>query len=261
MFLYYLMKKINISLIQIVVFASVLALYMGRVSAANMTSTKYSIIDDSVNFGGTENSTSSSYNVSDTLGEVGSGFSSSTNYGISAGYRNMQSSFISISSITGMSLPDITGLGGENTMGSTSVTVITDNPAGYQLMINADTSPALRDPVRTSYFSDYSPSGSSPDYFFTVPSGQSEFGFSPEGPDIIPRFIDNGSACSIGAYDTQYRCWDGFSTTTKIIAEKNTPNMPAGSVTVIEYKAAVGPNKIQDSGSYRAGISITAVSL
>jgi hypothetical protein len=52
-----------------------------------MSSTNYSINWDSVNSGGIDDSSSTNYLLRDTLGEQATGYSSSTNYEISAGYR------------------------------------------------------------------------------------------------------------------------------------------------------------------------------
>jgi hypothetical protein len=267
------MKKINPSLIQFIVAGYALfavistayglsALITGTAYAANMNSSNYSIADDSVNFGGTENSTSTSYSLSDTMGEVATGISSSTNYVLGAGYRHLQSSYISISSSPDMALPDITGMGGEDSLGASSWRVITDNVAGYQIMIRADTSPALKDASTGAFFSDYVPmAGANPDYFFGVPADKSYFGFSVEGQDILGRFRDNGSVCNAGSFDTQDRCWDGFSVSDKTIAERSSSNHPLGTITTVKYKVGIGTNKIQESGAYSTNITVTAVTL
>lgn len=52
-----------------------------------MTSTNYQINWDSVNSGGDDISTSTNYQLHDTVGEQATGISSSTNYSVSAGYR------------------------------------------------------------------------------------------------------------------------------------------------------------------------------
>lgn len=52
-----------------------------------MTSTNYGISWDSLNSGGLDVSTSTNYGLKDTIGEHATGYSSSTNYQISAGYR------------------------------------------------------------------------------------------------------------------------------------------------------------------------------
>lgn len=52
-----------------------------------MTSTNYGIHWDSVNSGGTDDGTSESYKLRDTVGELGTGIGTSENYQLSAGYR------------------------------------------------------------------------------------------------------------------------------------------------------------------------------
>jgi len=52
-----------------------------------MTSTNYQINWDSINSGGSDIGTSTNYSFRDTVGEQATGFSTSTNYTISAGYR------------------------------------------------------------------------------------------------------------------------------------------------------------------------------
>ena len=54
---------------------------------AAMTSTNFEIRFDSLNSGGTDNSTSTNYGMYDTLGEQGTGYATSTNYSLHAGYR------------------------------------------------------------------------------------------------------------------------------------------------------------------------------
>ena len=57
--------------------------------AAVMQSATYQIQSDSLNIGGTENSSSASYKVSDTVGETGTGLLSSALYILKAGYRQV----------------------------------------------------------------------------------------------------------------------------------------------------------------------------
>lgn len=52
-----------------------------------MSSTQYQINWDSVNSGGTDDSTSTNFQLRDTIGEMGTGLSASQNYQLSAGYR------------------------------------------------------------------------------------------------------------------------------------------------------------------------------
>ncbi len=66
---------------------SIVSLFLVPLQLFAMTSANYSIVTDSSNSGGTENSSDGSSLISDSLGEVGTGFSSSPNYFLYAGYR------------------------------------------------------------------------------------------------------------------------------------------------------------------------------
>ena len=55
-----------------------------------MNSTNYQINWDSINSGGTDYSSSSNYELNDTVGGEGTGYSSSSNYRMHAGYRQNQ---------------------------------------------------------------------------------------------------------------------------------------------------------------------------
>ncbi len=55
--------------------------------SASMTSANFQINFDSINSGGTDFSSSSNYQINDTLGEQGTGYSNSDNYLLHAGYR------------------------------------------------------------------------------------------------------------------------------------------------------------------------------
>ena len=247
------------------IFISLLVLFifsMGMEVFA-MSSAKYKIDTDSVNFGGTEDSTAGSLYLSDTFGEVGTGMSSSSKYSISAGYRMLQSSYISISAASDVFMPNMSGLSQNQSDSAESWVVKTDNAAGYELLVKSVTSPALKS-VEGAFFSDYAPSvPSTADYLFNVPSADSVFAFSPEGQDISQKFLDNGpgNTCGVGIFDTSDRCWDGFSTSDKVIATRSSSNHPDGTMTTIKYRTAIGNNKIQDAGTYTSTIIITAVVL
>lgn len=223
-----------------------------------MSSGSYKVESDSVNFGGGDSS-SASYGLSDTLGEVGTGQSDSSNYRMQAGYRQMLVSYLSLSSITSVTLsPSIGGVSGGTSDGSTSFTVITDNPAGYTATIKASSSPALVSGANS--FADYVPAGSDPDFTFSVSANDSEFGFSPEGSHVVQRFKDNGTTCNTGSGETASSCWVGLSTTAITIAESSSQTL-SGTVTTLKFRAKSGSTHIQPSGSYYATTTVTVVSL
>ena len=226
---------------------------------AQMSGTLYKIQSDTINIGGGEGD-STLYKLFGTVGEVASGESSSSQYTMNAGFLNMQFVYLAISSGSDVTMsPAIAGVSGGIGAGSTSWTVTTDNPAGYSLSIRADSNPALQS--LTSDFDDYAPSGSDPDYTWTVATTASEYGFTPEGSHIVQRFKDNGSACNTGSGDTADRCWAGLTTSDQTIAQSGSANHPSGTTTTVKMQAEVGADFIQPNGTYEANVTVTAVSL
>lgn len=221
-----------------------------------MESSNYKIQSDSINFGGAL-SDSTNFSLEDTLGEVATGISSSSNYSISAGYQAMVNSYVSISSPSDISLSSIGGLSGGESNGSAIWTVTTSNPNGYVLYVKASTNPALKSV--DSSFDDYVTVGGDPDFNFTISSSESAFGFSPEGNDIVDRFRDNGAICNTSSSDTTDSCWDKFSTSDTLIASSDSANTPSGETTTVKVKAKIGSARNQDEGSYTATITATAL--
>jgi hypothetical protein len=227
-----------------------------------MGSSNYRIDSDSVNSGGLDISSSTNYGLLDTVGEVGTGFSSSTNYNIYAGYRQSisASSTISITAPANVALGNINGLIGGSATGSAAWQVTTDAPAGYVLYIKASTNPAMSG--TNGFFANYTQAGSDPDFTFSIASTDSEFGFSPEGSDVVSFFKDNGSICNSGSSETADKCWAPITTSDLDIATSPSSNFPTGSTTTVKFQAAVGTSKIQESGSdYSATITVTAITL
>jgi hypothetical protein len=226
----------------------------------DMTSTNYKIWESSMNSGGTDNQTSTSYKLRETIGEVAIGDASSSSYRLKMGYQPMLESYISLSVSTDSveMLPSIGGLTGGIATGTYSATVITDNPAGYSLYVNASTSPALKS---GSYsFADYTTvATSTPDYSWSIISSASEFGFSPEGNDIVQTFKDDGLACATGTNDIADKCWFNFTTFTKNISTGYYSSYPVGAQTRLKLQAQAGSSRMQELGMYRADIITTAI--
>ncbi len=239
-------------------FLSLFLIPLYTIFAESMQSNTYRISSDSINVGG-EGSTSTTYNLDDTLGEVSTGDSNSSNYYLHAGFWQMQESYISISSPADLALTHIGGINGEATEGTMSWQVITDNTAGYTMDIKTTTTPALRSAEDS--FSDYTPAGADPDFNFSILSSTSAFGFSPEGTDTNVRYRDNGAICNSGSGEISDKCWDGLSTSPKTIAGKGSSNQPSGSMIDVRFRAESGSAHIQTSGSYSASIVVTALVL
>lgn len=225
-----------------------------------MQSNSYRIQSDSINFGGGL-STSTNYRLESTAGEVATGEGTSTSYSLKAGYQQMQEVYIAISSSLDVTLsPAIPGVTGGTANGSTTVTVTTDSPSGYALTITASDAPAMQKGADS--IADYVPAGAAPDYSFSTGAADAHFGYSPEGVDVVQRFLDNGSdTCNTGSTDTALACWDGLSTTEETIASNAGANHPDGATTTVRFRVGVGGSVVQPQGTYVATTTLTAFSL
>lgn len=233
------------------------------VLAYEMASTSYRIQESSVNVGGLDSQTSTSYRLRETIGEAAVGTATSTSYKLQMGYQPMLVSFISLSvSTTSVELlPAIGAIAGGIATSSYSATVITDSAGGYSLYAVASTNPALKSGANS--FVDYLPAiGATPDFTWLVAATTSGFGFTPEGDDIVQKFLDNGAdTCNTGSSTTSDACWYGFSTSTEAIATALSPNTPSGTATTIKLKAESGSSNSQTAGAYQATITTSAIAL
>lgn len=233
--------------------------FLSVVQAEVRSSTNYKLESDSINFGGGL-ATSSNYSLESTAGEVATGLSTSTSYNLKAGYQQMNEVFISITQASSVAmLPNIGGLTGGTSNGSTTVIVTTDSSSGYQLTIRADDSPAMQKGVDT--ISDYVPlADPSADMSFSVSSTDVHFGFSPESDDLVQKWQDNSSVCGLGSNNTLLTCWDGLSTSDQVVAQ-GSANQPFGATTTIHFRVGLGSNVNVVPGDYIATSTLTALPL
>lgn len=250
-----LLKEI-ITIIGCVVASVILALFIEGVNAQAMSSGSYKIQSDSINFGGIR-STSTTYLIEDTVGEIATGDSQSSTYKMHAGYQQMNEVYLSLVPPTAVTMPSLGGLTGGIVSSSTSFIVTTDNMAGYYATLEASSSPAM---VSGAYsISDYSPSGGNPDYTWTVAATSSAFGFTVSGTDIASAFKDNGSACGVGSSDTADKCWRGLATSPVMINNRTSSNHPSGETTIIKFQTESGASHLQPSGTYVATSTLTVI--
>ncbi|MFN3188335.1 MAG: hypothetical protein ACK42D_02205 [Candidatus Paceibacteria bacterium] len=223
-----------------------------------MSSTNYSLQSDSVNFGGGYSS-SSSYILESTVGEIAAGESGSASYQLRAGYQQMQEVYISLTVPGPVNLsPGILGVTGGTSSGfATAATVVTDSPSGYTLAVRAEGSPAMQSALGS--IADYAPIGSVPDFEFQLSPTDAVFGFTPEGDDVDIRYQDNGMICGVSGGNTAERCWDGLSTSSKIIARGNGANHPVGASTTLRFQVGLGGMIAVPPGMYVATSTLIAV--
>lgn len=251
-------RSFVLSVIQSLVLSILLLTVIVVGHAEVRSSSNYQIQSDSINVGGGYSS-SGSYQQESTVGEIATGPSDSSSYQLRAGYQQMQEIYLALVPGENVTLtPNLPGISGGTSNGSTSVRVITDNVAGYRLLIAAEGDPAMQSAF--DQIEDYD-AGAEPDFSFTTGPSEALFGFTPEGPDITAEFRDNGGVCGTGSGDTTEACWAGLATTTTVIAEKNGANQPAGASTTIRFRVGIGSNASVIAGVYTATTTVTALPL
>lgn len=246
------------SLLYTVILTALVVSMLHVTTAQVRTSSNYQLQSDSINIGGGY-STSTSYVQESTVGEIGTGPSDSTSYSLRAGYQQMQEVFISLSAASPVTMsPNLPGLTGGTSNGSTTVTVITDSPSGYQLTIAAENNPAMQSGVST--IADYD-AGVDPDFSFLTGSSDAHLGFSPEGVDVVQAFLDDGGTCNVGTLDTTLACWDGLATSETIVATGASANQPDGATTTLQFRVGIGSSAGVEAGVYTATTTVTALPL
>jgi hypothetical protein len=252
-------RSFGVTLAQAVVGTILVMVSLVSVYAQVMSSGSYQIQSDSINVGGGFG-TSTNYVQESTIGEVATGESTSTNYLLQAGYQQMQAVYLSLSVLDDVLLtPAIGGLSGGVSNGSTTFTVLTDSPSGYQVTYNSALAPAMQGTF--GVINNYTPAGAVPDFTFVTGSSQAHFGFSPEGVDVASRYLDNGSVCGAGTTDTSLACWDMVSTTPRQIVVGTGANQPTGATTTLRFRVGVGATAGVTAGMYTATTTITAIPL
>lgn len=230
-------------------------------SAQVMQSSNYQIQSDSINFGGGFSS-STNFQQESTFGEIATGRSTSTNFELRAGYQQMQSVFIAIST-TGAVIMDtpLGGLSAGESTGSSTVTVTTDSSGGYQLSIRASTNPAMQSTTTVDTIADYTPAGAEPDLSFTTAVSDVHFGFGVVGDDVVERYEANGGQCDNGpGVSSAMTCWDGLALSDRLIAG-GAANVPDGATTTVYFKVGIGGGTMVTPGGYVATTTVTAVAL
>lgn len=159
--------------------------------------------------------------------------------------------------------PQLGGITGGTSNGTSTVIVLTNNTTGYTMTIVASTSPAMKGFSGSSEIPDYTPANSSiPDFAYSVPSGY-EFGYTVGASttaDLAQKFLDNGSTCNTGSADTATvaSCWYGLSTTATSTILRTTQTPGSGSTSSIYFKVTInsGSNVLEDT--YKATTTLTA---
>jgi len=223
-----------------------------------MESNNYRIQSDSINVGGTDNQTSTNYKMSDTIGELASGESTSNNYKLKAGYRQMQESYISLASPGNINMGSIS-LSQDDVFGTGSAwTVKTDNPAGYVLTFKTDQANCMDS--GTDQFADYTEASTGTPDTWNVDVANYEFGFSVYGDDVTTAKWGDNTSCGSGSTPDGTLKWMGFTGTTAItVATSGSRTTTSGTDTTLCVGAEQGINVFAPDGNYTASITATVI--
>lgn len=224
--------------------------------AEPMQGTTYRISRDSVAAGGGVSS-SGLYQSQDMIGEVVVGDGVSEQYQSKAGHIETLESYVAVSSVAPVVMDTpLGGLSGGESNGTALVTVTTDNPAGYQLMVSAATIPAMQ--AADAALANYVPAGAA-DFLFQTGIADAHFGYSVYGTDVVSDFRHDGANCGVGSQNDRGRCWVGFATSTTMVAEASSSNHPVGTATEVQYRVGIGTQQVQLPGTYVATTTITVI--
>lgn len=236
-----------------------LVLSQSSVFAQVRSSSNYQLESDSINVGGGL-SDSTNFGLETTAGEVATGRSASTNFSLQAGYQQLDSVFISLSGTGDITMSSaLPGLTGGVSNGSTTFTVITDSPTGYEVTLQSSEAPAMQNATGGT-IANYN-NGDIADFAFTTPATSAVFGFSPEGVDVADTFLDNTVTCGVGSSDTADACWAGASTTPVTIVESGSPNQPTGATSTLLFRVDLTNGANIETGVYTATATLTALPL
>lgn len=165
---------------------------------------------------------------------------------------------LSLTCPSSVSMSSISGLTGGSSLSTADCNVKSNDANGYVLYIKASSTPALVSVASTSvYFDDYRTS--TPEYTWTNASASSSFGISVSSTNAVSAFRSSASVCGGGPTAASYTaCFRSLSTNNITLASASSATVSNGVTTTIGFKAEVGATRNQPTGTYTAGITVTA---
>lgn len=239
---------------KLIVLCSVLfGMYPGFVFA--MGSTNYAIDSDVIGASG-DIGNSSNYQLNDTTGEVGTGDSASTNYGVQAGFWSASNVItVSITSPSNVSMGAITGTGQSIlTTNAATWNIKTNNSAGYSLAWQAS---AAAMTSGTDTIAAYTPASANVPEVWSVAGSDSEWGAHVGAASTSVNTSAWGIADTYAAGK-----WLNINNATPLtIATRSSATSIPGDDEIIYFGSEVGSSKLQPTGTYAVDVTMTAVTL
>ncbi len=156
----------------------------------------------------------------------------------------------------------IQGVTGGNATGTTFAVVRSNSNSGYTMDIAFSNNPAMRgETTLSNSIRDYGVPGAEPTFAFNA-STSAQFAYTVAASttsDLDPSFLNNGSACNIGASFTAAACWKGPSTSNFRVVNRST-SAPTGATTTFTFRVNVpsNPTPSLDEDFYTATATLTA---
>lgn len=166
---------------------------------------------------------------------------------------------LSLTCPSSVAMSSISGLTGGSSYNVADCNVKSNDANGYLLYVKASSSPALVSNSSSSvFFSDYRTT--TPEYTWTLDStASSSFGFSVSSTGAVSAFRYTDTTCGGGPSTSYMACFRALSTSDINVASKSSATDSNGVTTTVAFKAEIGSTRNQPTGSYVAGITITAV--
>lgn len=227
------------------------------VGASVMQSERFGVSEDSFDVSGGQQESNGIIAVT-SAGQTAAGAGSSENARANAGYvPQAEDVFITINGVAPVVMDTpIGGLSGGESNGSTTLTVTTNSPTGYQVSVAAETAPAMKGELAD--IQNYVPTSSSTDFDFVTTGTDTHFGFSVFGTDVVAEFQSSGSTCGAGSALRGF-CWRALGNSDTVIAQSNGPT--SGTDTEILYRVGIGGDVMQLPGNYVSTTTITVLAL
>jgi len=155
----------------------------------------------------------------------------------------------------------IAGITGGESLGTSTVTVRTNNPTGYTLSMNFASETAMIHQSATGSIANYTPVG--PAENWVIAASAAEFGYSviaPAAADVGVIFEDDSGTCgSGGGLNTFDECWYGTANATDVVELIDSSSPTNSATTTIRFKVevAANPSPAVSTGVYTATATLT----
>lgn len=144
--------------------------------------------------------------------------------------------------------PQLAGITGGTSNGSTQVVVHTNNSTGYTMTLTASSSSGMIGNSEGGNIPAYTPASAGvPDRLFSVATNKAEFGYTVEASttaDLDQSFLDDGSNCNTGSADVADQCWLNSSTVAETIVNRTSETLASGATTTIKFRVTINSNPV-----------------